>query len=47
MTEKYLVNETNKCFILTANGRYKKIISPVPKGAESQKGDRNAKQASL
>jgi len=33
----------NKCFILTANGRYKKIISPVPKGAESQRGDRNAK----
>ena len=44
--EKYLVNEMNKCLILTANGRYKKIISPVPKGAESQKGDRNAKQAS-
>jgi len=32
------------CFILTANGRYKKIISLVPKGAESQKGDRNANQ---
>jgi len=43
MIEKYLVNEMNKCFILTPNGRYKKIISPVPKGAESQKGDRNAK----
>ena len=43
MIEKYLVNEMNKCFILTANGRYKKIISPVPKGAESLTGDRNAK----
>jgi len=32
------------CFILTANGRYKKIISLVPKGAESQNGDRNANQ---
>ena len=49
MIEKYLVNEMNKCFILTANGRprYKDIISPVPKGTESQKGDRNTKQASL
>jgi len=35
------------CFILTANGRYKKIISLVPKGEESQQGDRNVKQASL
>ena len=43
MTEKYIVSEMNKCVILTANGRYKKIISPVPKDAESQKGDRNAK----
>ena len=47
MAEKYLVNEMNKCVILTANDRYKKIISPVPKGVESQKGDRNAKEASL
>jgi len=46
MIEKYLVNEMNKCFILTATDT-KKIISPAPKGAESQKGDRNAKQASL
>jgi len=47
MIDKYLVNEINKCFILTANGRYKNFLSPVPKGAEIQKGDRNAKQASL
>ena len=37
------MNKCNKCFILTANDRYKKFISRVPKGAESQKGDRNAK----
>jgi hypothetical protein len=36
---KLLVNEMNKCFALTAGGSHKKWISPVPKGAESQKGD--------
>jgi len=40
------MNKCN-CFVLTVNGKYKSIIPPVSKGEDSQKGDRNVKQASL
>ena len=40
------MKSTNVLFWLRTD-RTKNIISPVPKGPEYQKGDRNVKQASL